>query len=806
MHGLVTAVTMGVLSFGQDALNQNPAPDKDDVSVETSSVEFVGSVGQLEVPNPWVADAGSIQVDGAITEDLWSNAPLLTGFTQFDPVEGVPATQNTEARVLITEDAILFAVRAYDDDPGGIRATLGDRDSYERSDDYIRFVMDTFNDRRRAYVIMVNPLGVQQDGLWVEGGGGRRGGRGFGPPIDWNPDFVWESAGQLHDWGYSVEVKVPFKSLRFREVPVQDWGFQIERRIQRNGYGESWAPVTENVANKMEQFGRLTGLRDLDPGLFLEVNPVQTLNRQGRYDTDLGAFQHGAITGDFGMNVTYGLTSNLTLDGTYNPDFSQVEADAGQIQVNERFPVFFQEKRPFFLEGTEIFNLPRQLVYTRSIVNPVGGAKVTGKMGSFNVGYLGAVDDVIDPDDPDSFAKPVVNLVRVRRDLGTSSNLGMVYTDRTLDSNRYNRVGGLDGRFVFNQRNTVTLLAAASRTGEGPADLASGSMFFAEYQRSGRNFSANASLEDMSPEFDAGSGFIRRIGDTQMQGRMGYNFRGNPGDLIERWGPNIELEGFWNHDDFWAGRGLEEAKMQLGGSVSFRNNITVFGNFNRSYFNFTESAYGGLTTPTAGGDAAFFPDQSLFHGLNSGTLFFWVNTFDRARGNIRFTRSETPLFHNRTGTPVDLADSWSGDMSLNLFPTTNLTAELGVRHTSLYRKLDGSLYSEATIPRIRAQYQFTRALFLRTIFEYGSETRGELRDPASGDVLSYCSDDDCTPVTGSESNDFSVETLLSYEPTPGTVFFIGYSRQMEDIGAFRFRNVQPQADGLFLKLSYRFRM
>ncbi|MGI9625807.1 MAG: DUF5916 domain-containing protein [Longimicrobiales bacterium] len=810
MNRLLTAIAVGILAIGQDAGAQATEgheldPPSPALGSSTLGVTYDGGQGQLEVPNPWVSVA-ELQIDGHIDEAIWETAPVLTGFTQFDPVEGVPATQRTEARVLITDDAIHFAVRAFDDDPDGIRATLGDRDSFGRTDDYIRIVMDTFDDRRRAYAIMVNPLGVQQDGLWVEGGGGRGRGRGFGPPIDFNPDFVWESGGQLHDWGYSVEVKVPFKSLRFREVAVQDWGLQIERQIQRNGYGESWAPVSGNVSNKMEQFGSLTGLRELDPGLFLEINPVQTLTKQGTYNSDLSSFERSAITGEFGLNMTYGLTSNLTLDGTYNPDFSQVEADAGQIAVNERFAIFFPEKRPFFLEGTEIFNLPQQLVYTRSIVNPIGGAKLTGKIGSFNVGYLGAVDDVADPDVADATAKPVVNLFRLRKDLGTSSNFGMVFTDRSFNSDRFNRVIGTDGRFLFNQRNTVTLLAAGSRTGEGTDGTSDGTMFAARYERTGRNFQANAGIEDVSDDFQAGSGFIRRIGDTQVSSRISYNFRGSPGDLIERVGPSVEFESFWDHDDFWAGRGLQEAKIQTGGSLSFRNNITVWGNYSRSYFDFGQDQYNGLVTALpGGGDQPFRPNQDLFKGLNSGTIFFFVNSFDRARGNLRITRSETPLFDFNTRAPVDLADSWSGDMSLTLFPTRHLQAEVGVRHTSLHRKLDGSLYSEATIPRIRAQYQFTRALFFRTIFEYGSQSRGALRDPVTGEEVSYCSGGDCNVISGSDSNDFSVETLLSYEPTPGTVFFLGYSREMEDTGSFRFRDVTPQADGVFVKLSYRFR-
>ena len=767
---------------------------------------FDGSTGALDIPNAQVPeDDAGIDIDGVLDDEAWADAPLLTGFTQFDPVEGVPATQRTEARVLVTEDAVYFAVAAWDDVEGGIRATLSDRDSYSFSNDYVRFILDTFDDRRRGYVIMVNPLGVQQDGLWAVGGGDGRRNR-MGPPIDWSPDFVWDSQGMVHDWGYTVEVRLPLKSIGFREAEVQDWGFQVERRIARNGYFESWAPVTANVANRMEQFGRLSGLRDLDRGLFLEINPVQTLSRQGVYDDALGGLQRDGVDGDFGFNVTYGITSNLTLDGTYNPDFSQVEADAGQIAVNERFALYLREKRPFFLEGTEIFRLPRQLVYTRSIVNPVAGAKLQGKIGSFNAGFLNAVDDVSDPAGCGGQVHPVVNIFRLRRDLGTTSNLGMVYTDRTYGGDRFNRVAGVDGRFQFRERYTATVLAAGSRTAQGSADRTLGSIVSARLARSGRNFQFDASVLDVSNDFAAHSGFIRRTGTAQLRSNVSYNFRGQPGDLIERWGPSVELEGFWNHDAFWQRRWAEERRMRLGGSISFRNNITLWGNYSRSYYQFNQTDYSGLFARSADGRTTpFRPDQSRFQGLSSGTLFIWISPLDQVRGNVRVTRSETPLFDFITDTPVDVADSWSTDASLNLFPTTNLSAEVGVRHTSLVRQRDGSSYSRATIPRFRAQYQFSRALFFRAIVEYGAQRRGALMTPDEGLEVAHCPADACTALVGRESNDFSVETLLSYEPTPGTVFFVGYSRTMKDLEAFRFRDVRPKAEGLFVKLSYRFR-
>ncbi len=800
---LLAAMAAATTGAGQEvAAGENETGARGDDP--PGAVVYDGGAGQLEVPGPMLAEA-DISIDGRIDEPAWADAPVLTGFTQFDPVEGVPATQRTEARVLLTDDAIYFAVTAWDDVEGGVRATLGDRDSFARSDDYVRFVLDTFNDRRRGYVIMVNPLGVQQDGLWVVGGGGERR-RRWGPPIDWNPDFVWDSSGRVFDGGYEVEVRVPFKSIRFPSVPVQDWGLQIERRIARNGYGESWAPVTANVANQLEQFGSLTGLEDLTPGLFLEVNPVQTFSKQGAYDDAAGAFRREGIDGDFGLNLTYGITSNLTLDGTYNPDFSQVEADAGQIAVNERFALFLREKRPFFLEGTEIFQLPRQLVYTRSIVNPVVGAKLQGKIGSFNAGYLGALDEVGDPHHPGQDSRALVNLFRLRRDLGSTSNVGLVYTDRAFGRDSFNRVLGVDGRFQFNQRYTATVQAAGSRTAHGSPEAVHGGLFAAQVARSGRNLQFEFGASDISDDFEAGSGFIRRTGVAQARSRASYNFRGRPGDLIERWGPSFEAEGLWTHDDFRSRQRPQEASVRLGGSVSFRGNITVFGNYTRSYYRFGADDYSGLVFTSPDGRRRFFhPDQSLFQGLGSGTVFFWISSFDRVRGNLRLTMSESPLFDFVTDTPVDIADSWSADAGLDLFPTTNLSAELGVRHTSLFRKRDGSLYSRATIPRARAQYQFSRALYLRAIVEYGSQERGALLTPTGGRQVSYCSADSCFRLLGSGSNDFSFETLLSYEPTPGTVFFMGYTRRMEDMEAFRFRDVRPEAEGLFVKLSYRFR-
>ena len=788
-------------------LQLSSAPSSaDTVASRSAEVEYDGSAGQTEIPTPRLLNP-NVSVDGRIDESVWEATPVLTGFTQYDPSEGIPASENTEVRVFVTDDAIYFAIKAFDRDPGGIRATMTERDEVPRSNDYVRVVLDTFNDQRRAYAFSVNPYGVQQDGIWLEGGGGGGhggggGGGGFSrPPIDDNPDFIWDSGGRLTDQGYEVEMRIPFKSMRFADVPVQTWGIQVTRRIQRNGYQQSWAPSFANQPNKLLEAGRLLELRDLDPGLFLEINPVVTGSLNGALD-DNDVFLRGDPNGEFGVNMTYGITSNLTLDGTVNPDFSQVEADAGQIAVNERFALFFPEKRPFFLEGTEIFGLPRQLVFTRTIVDPIAGAKLTGKVGRANLGYLGSVDGAGSADEGDL----LVNLVRMRQDIGSASTLGALYTDRTRSSAEFNRVTGLDGRFVLARRYTLQVQGAASWDRDDGGPTTTGGLFYAQLARAGRGLTFSALFEDLSSDFSPESGFIRRLAEAHAQTQISYNWYGGRGAFVERWGPSLDVQTYWDHDALWDGNRWKEATARLTMSLSMRNNVTVWLTGTRSEFSSPSEDYAGLVTRPGGVEEPFRPDSDLFGGLNSFNVFMYTSGWERLRGRIGADFKEEPIFYRPTGAPVDVANRWGGDVSLTILPSRFLSMEVGVRHSVLNRKQDGSQHSRATIPRIKTQYQFNRALFVRGTVEYSSQELGDLRDPVTGAPLESCDEDGCDVLTGSDDNDILVEALLSYEPSPGTVFFFGYTRQMEDISRFGFEDVQPTADGLFAKVSYRFRM
>src|SRR5690606_17881933 len=313
--------------------------------------------------------------------------------------------------------AIHFGILAYDSQPGSIRATNADRDAIS-GEDHVVIYLDTFHDRRRAYVFAVNPLGVQQDGVLMEGAGSA--GRMFGGGTDLSPDFVFDSKGRITPEGYVVEVRIPFKSLRFGTASEQRWGLNIERIVQRTGFKDTWTDVRRAGASFLAQAGTMAGLYGLERGILLEAQPVLTASAAGVRNGLSGTFERSSPEPEIGLNLRAGMNS-LTLDVTANPDFSQVETDAGQVTVNERFALFFPEKRPFFLEGIELFATPGRLIYTRQIVDPIAGAKVTGKMGGVTIAHLTALDENLDA----AGREALFNVTRLRRDVGAHSVVGL---------------------------------------------------------------------------------------------------------------------------------------------------------------------------------------------------------------------------------------------------------------------------------------------------------------------------------------------------------------------------------------------
>src|SRR2546423_6016147 len=410
---------------------------------------YDGRLRQIEVQLPRIETA-AVRIDGVLDDPVWHQAALLKGFTQYRPVDSRPAADSTEILAFYAPDAIYFGIRAFEAHGAVVRATLADRDNID-SDDHIQILLDTFNDRRRALLFAVNPLGVQQDGVRSEGlagaAGGQNAGFRFDGVIDLNPDYIYQSHGHVTPWGYEVEVRIPFKSLRYQSGATQDWGIQFIRTTQHTGYEDTWAPVVRASASFLIQAGTVKGLSGLRRGLVMDISPEFTSRIDGD-PVSPDRYRYRDIHPELGVNVRWGVTQNLSAAGTINPDSSQVEADVGQVTVNQRFALFFPEKRPFFLEGLGQFDTPNALIYTRRIIAPVGGAKLTGKVGGTAVAYIGAIDD---NNLSATRNHPIVNLLRLRRDLGTSSTVGLAYTDR-IEGDASNRVLGVDARIIWLKR------------------------------------------------------------------------------------------------------------------------------------------------------------------------------------------------------------------------------------------------------------------------------------------------------------------------------------------------------------------
>ncbi len=761
---------------------------------------YHGRSGQLDVAPPRIE--ATARVDGRLDEPVWREAALLTGFSQYRPVDGRPAEDSTEVRVWYAPDAIWFGIRAFEAHGDQIRATLADRDAID-ADDQVQILLDTFNDRRRALMFAVNPLGVQQDGVRSEGQEASAGGVGagfrFDGVVDRNPDFAFQSAGHVLPDGYEVEIRIPFKSLRYQGGEPQAWGLQVVRVTQHSRYEDTWTPVLRANASFLVQSGRLTDLTGLRRGLVLDVTPEFTTRLDG---TPAAAGYDYTGTPALGGTARWGITQNLTLGATANPDFSQVEADVGQVTLNERFELFYPEKRPFFLEGLEQFDTPGRLIYTRRIADPVGGAKVTGKVGATGIGYLLAADDASRSATGDT---PLYNLLRVRRDLGTSSNVGFAYTDR-IDGSAYNRVAGADVRLVWRKIWFSDAQFAASWTNDGAGQQRGLAWSTTLYDRTGRSYGNHLEIAGVHPDFRADAGFVNRtdVVDARIFNR--FSFYGRPGAFVEQASTFIGIQPVWRYDDLFPdadpARGPASPSLStIEGSISdswtfaLRGGWEAGANVQVAHQRFQDEDYTGYQVDSAGTAVPFVVPGGLY-GLWSGSLS--LNTPSRAVTlNASIGAGEVPIFAEAAaGRGVDglLTATWK--------PTAALRIEGRWAHRRLTRTGDGSWFSTANIPRLKVEYQLTRDIFVRYVGQYEAQEQDALRDPISGNPLIV----DSLPAGSETSTEFRNDVLFSYKPTPGTVLFLGYGASLADRDPFAFDQLERTSDGFFLKISYQFRL
>ena len=768
--------------------------------LQDSTLVFGGRANRTRVDIPRLDS--SIAVDGRLDEPVWSRAARLADFSQYQPVDGRPADDPTEILVWYSPEAIHFGIKAFEPHGDVVRATRANRDNIA-SEDHVQILLDTNNDRQIAFLFGVNALGVQQDGTRSSSFGGGAGGssatgggsRNINPlegNVDLNPDYVFESRGRLVPGGYEVEITIPFKSLRYQEASVQTWGIHVLRRVQHSGFQDTWAPAVRANANFLAQSGTLVGLREMRRGLVLEATPTATGRVNGSQATAGG--RDYASKGDVGADVRWGIRQNLTLNGTINPDFSQVEADVGQVVLNERFALFYPEKRPFFLDGLELFDTPNQLVYTRRIVAPQGGLKLAGQLRGLNVATMLVADDERYSRTGDD--TPLFGVARLRREMGVGRTLGGVLTTRE-DGSDFSRLAGTDFRFYHSRLYYVELQAAQSWT-DVAGTSRNGSLLEAVWDRTGRAWGFHYELQAIDPDFDAAAGFVNRTGIISGNAFNRISFYGSPDAFLQTYGAFIGVSRIWNNVD---GRhGALETSESISPSATMRGGWQLGGSLSRNSVAYDPAQYAGLRVllpPSGGfGTAPFLvPDPERDMWNSSIRVTTPTHRYFSATGSIGW--GETPIF--REAAP---GRSTRIDAAVDVRPTTALRGSIQFSRLVLDRVRDDSRFSSEAIPRLKVEYQVTPAIFVRLVGQYAARSRAPLVDRAGRQIITAGTAVD----TGSTTNDFSMDWLFSYRPVPGTLVYFGYGSLMQEPNEFRFRDLRRTTDGFFAKVSYLFRL
>lgn len=788
-HGLLRAQAAPILPSGAASTPVGAA-----VRTAPSAQVFHARLGQTDIPLG-AARSDVIAIDGRLDEAVWSSVPVLTGFSLYSPTDGMPAPDSTEVRVWYSADAIYFGIRAFEPH-GGVRATLAERDRL-MADDFIEIHIDPFLERRRAFVFVVNPFGIQADGTKVEGGGFIPGQQGPPGQADLSADYLWQSQGRVLDDGYEVEVRIPYVSLRFPSQAVQRWGLQFSRKVQHSGYETTWTPVSRGITSFIGQEGYISGLTGLKRGPDVLVNPELTNTTLGGPVGESSSAGTQRSTWEYsnspriGGNVRAGLGSNWVLNGTIKPDFSQVEADATQVASDQRFDLFYPERRPFFVEGADAFNVPNTLVYTRRIVQPTAAAKLTGRVGRATIAALSAFDT---PPAEAEEPKALVNILRVTRDFSEQSQSGLLLSNRSSEQHT-NTVLGADVRHVFGEKYYATGQIAASRTDDQGA-RSSGTLWEAVIDRKGKNYGYHFTLLGIEPGFSSDNGFVSRTGFVQPSGRNRVSLFGAPGDLIEKYQLFVSGNTIWKYADFFKGEPLLESKLSAGSTLTLRRGWSIEYEPTLATFAFDPSDYTDLSVPTGETVVPFTPSPRI----TSLQQKFKVATpqFRRFAANIEYTFGNTVDFDE---TSRINRSSISG--SVDWRPDTRLRVNATYASTEFVRRIDGSSSYSTQIPRIKAEYQMTRAIFVRLVTQYEASRREDLRDWRTGKVLVTRADDGTlTPQTASRSNLLRADWLFAYRPSPGTVFFVGYGSSLTEAKALAFDNLQRENDGLFVKLSW----
>ena len=702
-------------------------------------------IPRIDTP-PTLSDFETMQPDARVAGQMLK----ITGFVAREPADGATPTEDTDVYLGYDDRNLYAAFICWDKEPDKIRARMTRREDIF-SDDSAEIMIDTFNDARRGYAFAANPLGIQWDALWTEGSIGN------GLPLDYRGfdssfDTVWRSDARLTDRGYIVLMAIPFKSLRFSNADIQHWRIILNRSIPRTNENLFWPRITNRIQGRFNQAATATGIEHISPGRNIQLIPYglfRAFRDIDQREPTNPFFEGRRLQPEVGLDAKFIVHDSFVLDATVNPDFSQVESDQPQITVNQRFAVFFPEKRPFFLENSNYFTAPINLVFTRNIGHPEFGLRLTGKSGPWAVGLLATDDrapgEALPPTDPHFGDRGTFTIGRVSHDILDQSTVGAIFTDREFGRG-FNRVGGVDANLKLNRNWRVQGAAVTSSTLDVVAGIRSGGPGYKiDLERAGRKFNLQSLYLDYSPGFQTQTGFVNRVDIRQHNLNTSYYFRPE-GKYLISFGPTLEMFNIWDH----RGTGLEYFALP-GFRVDWNRSTYVnLHPFGYDDVRLRPQDYSTLPRVTA------YPEK--FWGAEAGTS--WFKWFDF-----------TGIFYSGDGVNFDPASgqvpSFSHEDQGNFTLTFHAYGRLRIDNAYLLehiRENDAHLTAVSNhIFRSKWNYQFTRELSARVILQYTSV----LANPLISSL--------------SPTKHFNADFLITYLVHPGTAIYIGYNSDLANL-------------------------
>jgi hypothetical protein len=749
-------------SYGNTSINQGSEAPQDLLKPATQSEDEIKN--NPSALSYTVASAASeIKVDGILNEQAWTNAAVIKIPYEWWPGDNIPAPVETDCLVTYDDNNLYVAFRAYDPEPDKIRAHLMDRDATDTliQDDHVVIIIDPFNDERRAFQFRVNPFGVQADANFSELEGYE----------DFSWDAIWKSVGRITEKGYAVEIAIPFNQLRFpHNLEKQTWGFIAERSYPRTvRHRMRSMPTDRNNACLLCQANKLTGFQGITPGHNLEFDPTLTSGQTNqREDFPAGTMEAGKIDVEPGLTTKWGITPNMIFNATLNPDFSQVEADVAQLDVNVRYALYYPEKRPFFLEGADFFLTPIEAVFTRTVANPYWGLKLTGKADKNAIGFFSTQDSVnnlILPSNQQSIPASLdqnvfSNVFRYRRDVGQASTMGVIYTGRTSED-YHNHVFGFDGFLRLSRANTMSFQYLHSDTAY-PETFAQeynqynkpfgGTALKAELSHMSRNWYLSAGYDDRTPGFRADYGFVPRVDIRKITGTVLRRFWGKPDSRYTQMQFGMQTERVEDHK----------------GNLTDQT-LLLWGNYqgplqSAAYFTgiFIKEFYNGVMYDLHGCETIFEikPSSGLYFHFYSGIGDY----IDYNNSRLAFIHLIEPSMEIGLGRHLNI----------------------NLKHNLERLSFEGERIYLANLTQANIKYHFNVRTFVRAILQYLDVDRN--------------SELYLNPVQP-ETNRLFTQFLFSYKINPQTVLFLGYSDNYLGL-----RNIDlTQTDRtFFVKIGYAF--